>query len=1046
MCYFTRIDYSCGDWEWGKKIVVCPHLRHTHSDCGVKQVHSDRLTVSNPCEICQSIEAKNRQLEKVEQSIQRWTTQARRYHASLANHIGARDKLNKEIQTLDSRRQPLFPRSSRGRPGYGFHTWSNTYSTHGNFYRHVSTRVRQGISLQRPNVPRIFSSTVGNSGELVRKPSQPFWEDLLHSCPGGPRSSSTGDSSGSAPATQVETTHAMIRVYSSMSTILSSMSQVAQHGSLEESRESFTRDKHAISNHHHQQRSNVTYHPAIGMVLCVAQVNERISRCRVRSRCLDQAAPLDMLSFPAPVYPSMRELDGKSRSQSQLSHSVKFSKSSAERLEQGTTRRNQKPGAWHDSRGECCFMASQITSFERVTLTRRKISVSCQSPLLKTRSLLALQDFEWTTWSNTVTQQFDQSNSVLVKKPFVIGSTEFPKGPITMLDHEPEVDLVSTTAKPVITSQPTSIRYEDFRRKPPQLAVLFEPFESNLLLHKIKDSFPDALLAPTVLSGLSSCCYDAIDSTGSGSRQSPLVATEASLMLLCFAVFGGRTDMVHSIIRAGVSVNQRDRRTGFTPIHYAILGRSPEMVRLLIEYGASVPDHDTALHVPETRWVGRILAGLAHSTEPDSNSTLPCHETSSGGEGKRKHGAIAYTSASSSPIRDDNSPRSSSLNVTSWNDREGQSQKRRKSSKVQPPVSDPETHEKFACPYAKFDPGMFGDRRNCGLIGYDNIPRLKEHLHRDHRIYNCERCGLSCDDEPTLNAHTEADTCIKKPMLARNHCDGFVTRKANKIRDKWRNKDGPYKWREMYKILFEVHEASALPSPYFESRAQLRYVADRLMQELQEALGPKYSSAQEARQHVETLRSKIERDFTQAQARLPDSLLKSSEICGGHCTAEKPYTSISAAQYDPGTISTEPGMCPDTELGIACSSEQPFLSNTDLQGGSGLLTFVTAARSGGAAEYELNVQQSSSESIDGAGSYDSMPPLTLTSGEDLFDGIMPDACATNETHFCNYELQSDFDTGDVMCDIPQEDFQHQGNESGKVQTSSMPSSYGWVNS
>jgi ankyrin repeat protein len=61
---------------------------------------------------------------------------------------------------------------------------------------------------------------------------------------------------------------------------------------------------------------------------------------------------------------------------------------------------------------------------------------------------------------------------------------------------------------------------------------------------------------------------------------------------LYFAAIGGQREVAELLLAAGAGVN--DATTAAAPIHGAVMGRSPELIRWLLEHGAdpSLPDFD----------------------------------------------------------------------------------------------------------------------------------------------------------------------------------------------------------------------------------------------------------------------------------------------------------------------------------------------------------------------------------------------------------------------------------------------------------------------
>lgn len=123
---------------------------------------------------------------------------------------------------------------------------------------------------------------------------------------------------------------------------------------------------------------------------------------------------------------------------------------------------------------------------------------------------------------------------------------------------------------------------------------------------------------------------------------------------------------------------------------------------------------------------------------------------------------------------------------------------------------------KFACPYRKYDPRTYCVRnwRPCALTGLDSVARVKAHLYRHHRIYQCQRCKDLFPSQNVLSEHILAlQGC---PPNRVNLVEGLTADIEKKLRS--RKKSHPSqteaeRWIEIYQILFPT---STPPSPFFE--------------------------------------------------------------------------------------------------------------------------------------------------------------------------------------------------------------------------------------
>lgn len=86
-------------------------------------------------------------------------------------------------------------------------------------------------------------------------------------------------------------------------------------------------------------------------------------------------------------------------------------------------------------------------------------------------------------------------------------------------------------------------------------------------------------------------------------------------MPLGIACFLGHCDIVRELVRRGARVNAADNRDPTSPLSMAVRGRRPEVVRLLIELGANVPDGMPTGLAPEdvaaAQWIAGHLAEQA---------------------------------------------------------------------------------------------------------------------------------------------------------------------------------------------------------------------------------------------------------------------------------------------------------------------------------------------------------------------------------------------------------------------------------------------------
>ncbi|KAL0941503.1 protein kinase domain-containing protein [Colletotrichum truncatum] len=130
------------------------------------------------------------------------------------------------------------------------------------------------------------------------------------------------------------------------------------------------------------------------------------------------------------------------------------------------------------------------------------------------------------------------------------------------------------------------------------------------------------------------------------------------------------------------------------------------------------------------------------------------------------------------------------------------------------PKACPESSSKvlFACPYFKHDQQRYGTKEwtSCGGRGWE-IPRLKEHLSRVHRVsgHRCNRCLNIWPSTAGLAEHQRSpDQCENQLEQVDERIDDA---QWGGIQDRKRGKSGSIKWTEIYQIIFP---SEVPPSPY----------------------------------------------------------------------------------------------------------------------------------------------------------------------------------------------------------------------------------------
>ncbi|KAL3427305.1 hypothetical protein PVAG01_00814 [Phlyctema vagabunda] len=146
-----------------------------------------------------------------------------------------------------------------------------------------------------------------------------------------------------------------------------------------------------------------------------------------------------------------------------------------------------------------------------------------------------------------------------------------------------------------------------------------------------------------------------------------------------------------------------------------------------------------------------------------------------------------------------------------------------KESKRQKLASPAERDEgsQFACPYRKHDPRKYCHLvrkwRPCALTPLKDISRVKGHLYRYHRIFQCQRCKELFEGEKELDSHiVEVEGCAVIELT--EPAEGILANGSLEKKLRSRKKTHPgqtevERWQEMYKTLFPT---AKVPSPHFE--------------------------------------------------------------------------------------------------------------------------------------------------------------------------------------------------------------------------------------
>ncbi|KAK1727827.1 uncharacterized protein BDZ83DRAFT_611184 [Colletotrichum acutatum] len=124
----------------------------------------------------------------------------------------------------------------------------------------------------------------------------------------------------------------------------------------------------------------------------------------------------------------------------------------------------------------------------------------------------------------------------------------------------------------------------------------------------------------------------------------------------------------------------------------------------------------------------------------------------------------------------------------------------------------------MACPYLKYDPSKYSQRRGCRGAAFPTTHRLKEHLHRTHRQKpNCPRCRSIFKTEAEVGVHLKAKA-LCDVIQGEGQVEGFDAAQEKLLKSKKRRKGVKTeedKWREIFIILFPNHKD--VPDPFYKT-------------------------------------------------------------------------------------------------------------------------------------------------------------------------------------------------------------------------------------
>ncbi|KAF9879619.1 hypothetical protein CkaCkLH20_03162 [Colletotrichum karsti] len=123
---------------------------------------------------------------------------------------------------------------------------------------------------------------------------------------------------------------------------------------------------------------------------------------------------------------------------------------------------------------------------------------------------------------------------------------------------------------------------------------------------------------------------------------------------------------------------------------------------------------------------------------------------------------------------------------------------------------------RLACPYLKYDPHTYGQRKGCRGSAYDTVHRMKEHLYRTHQQEpHCSRCGETFDEDEDVAEHRRLEvSCELNEAVS---VEGFNASQLKKLKGKRyppEVKSEEDKWRHVYGILFP--NSDKMPDPFYQ--------------------------------------------------------------------------------------------------------------------------------------------------------------------------------------------------------------------------------------
>lgn len=115
MCFYSVVDYNCGDWKWGNMRQQCPRVRRIGLTCGAKLPHHETsVRLDQACTICTHIATKQRRIARAREALQwRRKNGPHEFKTTIEKAEQEIRELMGEIAELESRR----PSVANSRPG-----------------------------------------------------------------------------------------------------------------------------------------------------------------------------------------------------------------------------------------------------------------------------------------------------------------------------------------------------------------------------------------------------------------------------------------------------------------------------------------------------------------------------------------------------------------------------------------------------------------------------------------------------------------------------------------------------------------------------------------------------------------------------------------------------------------------------------------------------------------------------------------------------------------------------------------------------------------